>query len=283
MSRQLANARLRQRRPPGAMRCAGFTLLELLIVVALVALVSTISWPSVRRSLSRGEFQRTVDEVSALLAEGRSRAAARARPHIVQVDSREAQLLLLEVRFDEADLSHFEAAGRTSAGPRRSSRSSPDLLGDELAEDDVAGSATLADDPTLPDFAQRDPLPQGVRLKVIETLDLPEGFTCRLVDVGADTSPLETDPNLPANLPGGGDAVADIEPEDLTALPFEAKPTRFVFDASGRTADAQLELAAEDGAYVRLSIDASSEHGRPEVRRRPMADMADTRRKENAR
>lgn len=92
------------------MRDRGFTLLELLVVMAVLALVLLVVPPMFSGSLSRAELGSAAREVAAGLREARSRAIARNREvaFTLDVDSRRYRI------DDEA------AARRLPAGPRLS-------------------------------------------------------------------------------------------------------------------------------------------------------------------
>lgn len=65
------------RADPKADETAGFTLIEMLVVLAITALVAALGWPAAERAIAAAEFRGRAAQGAALLAETRARAIAR--------------------------------------------------------------------------------------------------------------------------------------------------------------------------------------------------------------
>jgi prepilin-type N-terminal cleavage/methylation domain-containing protein len=221
-------------------RGGGFTLLELLIVTGLMASLAAFSWPSVRRSLARADRLRAVESVRSLLADARSRALTRGRPHVLRFDDRRGEMELLEVRFDEAGAELFESdPGQVRVRPQPSAGVHRGGIPPQTA----TGMA-----------AQRNDL-AGPELKLVESRDLPENFRCREM-------PHEDSPHRGSALMLSQDESSDSLSSSLPASRLDAAATsdtgahvvQLVFDVAGRTADIRLEICGPDGFCTPLSV-----------------------------
>jgi len=239
-------------------RCA-FTLVELLIVTGLLASLAAFSWPSVRRSLSRAERLRAVESVRSLLADARSRALARGRPHVLRFDDRSVEMKLFEIRFDEADADQFQSNSRQvlARPPERSARArvAVSALGRNAAPGFDAKSpqarSGIAVDPSEL---------SGPALKLVESGELPANFRCRAPQVGDSRSPggdlIRSRNTLSGSNPTAAFA-AEANAHGLDTMGSAGMGGHFVrllFDVEGRTADAQLEICGPDGLCTPLLV-----------------------------
>ena len=260
------------RLPPAGHRCA-FTLLELLIVSGLLASVAAFSWPSVRRSLARAEHRRAVDDVCSLLAEARSRAVTRGRPHLVRIDAQHAEMKLFEVRFDEAGADKFESdpSGLQARRPHRSARAQSMAPATGIRPQRTAAPRVGALSPHEHSGVAADSCDLSVaELKLVVSRELPTNFRCRRAR--GDASPSPGGESFP-----GQNALAGPRPKTKRAPVLEASVldgsvldasalnasvadgadahfVRLVFDVEGRTRDARLEICGPDGLCTPLSL-----------------------------
>lgn len=69
----------------------GFTILELLIVMAIVALVSLVAFPAVKQRQAQAQFEATIQAVGGLLMEARMKALATSRDQTVVFEAVERE------------------------------------------------------------------------------------------------------------------------------------------------------------------------------------------------
>lgn len=67
-------------------RSAGFTLIEMLVVLAIAGLIAGVGWPRLERSLARAEASRAATGVAAALRGARAAAIRRQAMVMVRVD-----------------------------------------------------------------------------------------------------------------------------------------------------------------------------------------------------
>ena len=68
----------------------GFSLLEVMTVVAVLGILATFAFPSTRRMLDRQEAKASATQVAGLLNDARTRALAEGTPHLVYFNPPEA-------------------------------------------------------------------------------------------------------------------------------------------------------------------------------------------------
>ncbi len=68
----------------GKTEAAGFTLIEMLVVLAILGLIAAISYPAVERAVAGRRFAHAVSEVESRLYAARAAAIATARPAMAE-------------------------------------------------------------------------------------------------------------------------------------------------------------------------------------------------------
>lgn len=77
----------RRHRHPDARDLGGFTLVELLVVLALFALVTTLGFPALHKLIIRSELEGYASETAMLLQRTRYEAIERSLPAVVELDA----------------------------------------------------------------------------------------------------------------------------------------------------------------------------------------------------
>lgn len=80
--------------------CAGYTLVELLIVMAVIAMVAGLGVPFFARSLERAELKAVAGEMAALMRLARQEAIARKTVFSAVIDPAQRAVYAVEGRFD---------------------------------------------------------------------------------------------------------------------------------------------------------------------------------------
>ncbi len=113
--------------PPGSRGHAGFTVIELLVVLALIGLLTSMVGPSLARMRSVSGFQTGRAQVTAALASARATSARSGRTSMVVIDTATG---MLRVQVDTSDIGrpaspvvvrdfHVERETGTSLGSNR--------------------------------------------------------------------------------------------------------------------------------------------------------------------
>lgn len=74
---------MRRTRPVGGQ---GFTLVELLVIIAIVMILATFSWPALHKMIVRSKLQGFATEVSSAMNRARLEAVKRSVPAVVRLD-----------------------------------------------------------------------------------------------------------------------------------------------------------------------------------------------------
>jgi prepilin-type N-terminal cleavage/methylation domain-containing protein len=207
-------------------RC-GFTLLEMLIVLAILAAVAAWTWPSMRRQMIASELRDAGKQVRAELARARQRA----------------------VETGTIQQFRFQPGQRTFEISTAACASADDAMADTDAfttdPSAVGGGLGLSGEGPRPLPADRHELPEGVHFlspamamdsRPITTLD--QGAGDSLDSPGDDSSALAADPAASTTM-GQDDAIWSPP---------------IVFYPNGRTADAQIGLANRAGASLEVAL-----------------------------
>jgi prepilin-type N-terminal cleavage/methylation domain-containing protein len=93
----------------------GFSLLEVMTVVAVLGILATFAFPSTRRMLDRAEAKASATQVAGLLNDARTRAVTEGTPHLVYFNSPEVgadgECAAMAVEVRDSDHSYSITAG----------------------------------------------------------------------------------------------------------------------------------------------------------------------------
>jgi general secretion pathway protein H len=101
----------------GIAKYRGFTLLELLIVLAIMVAIVGIAVPQFSRSMTSVHLRKSTQEISAILREARNSAISESRTVVLILDA-DKQLLQIqgsEFEYQWSDDVHVELAGTASS------------------------------------------------------------------------------------------------------------------------------------------------------------------------
>lgn len=201
----------------------GFTLLEMLIVLAIMAAVAAWTWPAMRRQMIASELRDAGKQVRDQLARARHRA----------VDTGTLQQFRFQPgkRGFEVTVLPLTTLNCNTAGTR-------------TADATAVGGAlgTTSDDPQQPQ-ADRHELPEGAYfLSAAAAADQPVIAT---FDRGANPSDSTIDDD--STLPVESTDLATNQADDIWSQPI-------VFYPNGRTTDATIRLANRAGAHLDVTL-----------------------------
>ncbi|MBL8818698.1 MAG: prepilin-type N-terminal cleavage/methylation domain-containing protein [Planctomyces sp.] len=220
----------------------GYTLLELLIVLAVLAAIAALMIPAVRGPLDKSRLTSAAQQVQATIAKTRAFAVRegvavqlRYRIHGQQMVIERVPMSLtseLPLQIDDGSNSN---SGNTSAVPSPS----VDLAGAEITTSENTTSentkATASDSGNNP-----------VRLRESE---LPSGVT--FADFSVSNSPSSVDGMLPNSVPG-------MSPNETTDLLTEQGASDWsvpiVFQPDGRTRNTTLRLNGQRDFYIEVTL-----------------------------
>lgn len=225
--------RLMQRSRP---KHSGYSLLEMLIVVAVVMLLATLSWPALRRPLGKTRLRQAAKQLRAELIRARLEAIRSGKPQ--------------QFRYQPG-------TGRYETGPClavQQERSAPSAQRAALAllesGDDVASetASQQSSDPVLKQIDEQIAFVDPASAEAQGSLAPAAG------SAAADAS---------ANTVGGGNLTALPPGYDSAALPGDATPLAdgqqwsapLVFYPDGRaSSNARIRLAGRDGYYLDVFV-----------------------------
>jgi len=129
-----------------AARRGGYTLVEMIVVLGVLAAVAALSWPMLRGVLDKSRVQEAAKQVGAIL--GRARLAA--------IESGTVQQFRFQPGGQQFDISAYQ-------GPQTDAATA-DQVNQAAISDDSAASGPVAamDDGVLPDDVTRFQLPDGI-------------------------------------------------------------------------------------------------------------------------
>lgn len=246
-------------------RPSGFTLLELLVVTALLTLLVALSWPSVRRSMSRAGHRRAVDEVMQLLEDARSRSIADGRPRLVQLDPQGRRFDIYEAVYDEVGAAYFSAQDGPRGGAATSEAISARRPQAPSLDEDYLDNLADEQDPSGDSL---DPLPAGVGWRLSQTFQLAEGVWARVRQEPSPRTSERSMGRLPLNAsgpaeqgvaiasPGSRDA-SSVDPNQPDLARTASTTRRLLFGVLGRTADLELEICNVSGRCTLVAVDGA--------------------------
>ena len=228
----------------------GFTLLEMLIVLAILSALATMAWPALRKELSRSQLRSAAKQVRMELAAARHGAVETGQ--------------MIEFRY-QVDGRHF----RTDAVqlPRM------DGLADDFAETDSDRGPGRFDDPSEPSARQEGTLPEGTFFLPIN--QDPSGRA------GLD-EPFDRSPTREPLSRQGSSGAATASPDDgrtgQARDPLSVSDDRMwsapiLFFPNGQTSPARIRVGNERGTVVDVTLRALTgmatlgEFRRPKVER----------------
>ena len=240
-------------RRPSAGR--GFTLLELIVVVAILALVATMAWPSMRRMYTRGEIEDAAKQVREALA----------RARLTAIETGTTQVF----RF-QPGTGRFEVVAKAAADGEADSTvvvSDETGLGDPLgSSSDFSGDPSALGDPMAdPLFAE--PVWEVLSHKIrFAGQDLDDRTMAR-VNASENANPLESSLSTPTDQDFSGSGLQAnplLASDPLTGLdPLssmggmsgeEEWSVPIVFYPNGRTSNARIRLSDQGEYYVDVSL-----------------------------
>lgn len=211
--------------PQSVARCRGYTLIEMLIVCAVLAAIAGMSWPAMRGVLSKGRLRKGADDIETTIRKARTRA----------------------IRDGETVVFRYEPGGRRY---RVESWEAMARWGDR----GLAGQKLLATDGPRDGFpVEHEPgteeLPAGVRF-------LSNGFASDGFSSGGFASEGDASGGLafdgmqlsPEPAPGE----RSQEPSDLLAESNWSEP--IIFQANGRSENAAIRLIDDRRFVVDVSL-----------------------------
>ncbi len=252
-----------------ARRPRGYTLLELMIVLAILAAIAGISWPALMRPWSRSRVQQAAQQVIGHMLEARTCAVEESRVYRLrwrpgtaelQIDAPYAQAIESPAAAPITDITASSAKVEPAA---------PELPSTSVGVEPMPRSTTIgaAPLPARPEVYQvSDQLENGVRFSAPSSVPLDDPTA----DIPTADLPAENDklPAVPLATADGQSAVGEILPVDWS------EPVWFYPD--GRTSSARCTLISDDGYQVEVVLRGLTGTARlGPVRRAPPQDGQD--------
>ena len=218
---------VRRRCAPLAHRRAGFTLLEMLIVAAVLAVMATMSWPALRSQLDKSQLRGAAKQIRDRLARTRLRS----------IETGE----VLRFRYVPGGAAYQVSAAGAHQDDRRGALPPPS---DARAFDDFDENERLRDDEsdrTDRSWVEESQLPQGLSFA-------RPSINPRLVETARDETP------------GGFEESQDVDPD--LADPDRPVDNRndsrwseaIVFYPNGRTTDARIRVIGSRRFHADVSL-----------------------------
>jgi prepilin-type N-terminal cleavage/methylation domain-containing protein len=203
----------------------GYTLNEMLIVVAVLAALATMSWPALRKPLARHRLTSAAKQLRAELMRTRLHAIQRGEP--------------MEFRYVPGSAQYRVRAVRSVCGERSAAANSESAW--------QGGFSNAVDDLRVETSSSEGAVAAPVEE---EASALPEEITFAQVCASAEGGIIEPAAAEPAPGPIAGDSL--LETSDGTAAEDWSQPV--VFYPNGRSTDAEISLVGERDYHVRLSL-----------------------------
>lgn len=200
-------------------RRAGYTLIEMLIVCAVLAALAGMSWPAMRSMLSKGRLQQGADDVQTTLRKARIEA----------VRSGTVMVLQYEPGGRRYRVAPWDAVARGGA---------LDAMSADTSGTNASGVSPLSEGAE----SAEQLMPQLPPVITPEIRELPVGV--RFAPIG-DTALYEADVT-------SDDVRALEQPAEQTLEPHWAAPV--VFQANGRSENAEIRLMDDRRFVIDLSL-----------------------------
>ena len=188
------------RKPESVRRKPGFTLIEVMLVVAIIGIAALISVPTFVRSARSAQLRSAVQTVSMTSRLARNKAVLQSKDMAVifYIERNEIELVSMQTASDTSDREMFLEG--------RGQRMVEDVLGES---DDPAAEEEPALPAIVPELVRA--LPEEVRIVNVESADgaledegaywvsyfrngMSDGFIVRLIDGDERTAAVEVDP-----------------------------------------------------------------------------------------
>lgn len=109
-------------------REGGFTLVELLVVVAVIAILALFTWPSLHRMILKSRLEGYASQVAGLMQQARLEAVKRSRPTVVRLDFANDQVVVFVDVDGDGELTINPSAPLGTADFELTRRPRPDSL-----------------------------------------------------------------------------------------------------------------------------------------------------------
>jgi len=239
-------------------RRAAFTLIELLIVMAVLAALATISWPAVHRVLGRGELQRAADMVRQAASD--ARLAAIESGYVWSLRYEEGGRKI-EIRRQVCDIVRAPANSIDDLATHASDLQAPPTKPEkqetsDLADDADSNSAVAVQEPKVELFR----LPAGVTFSKDEPRPVEsEEPDEQLTDVRDEAVTTPRGEQLPEDLQ------QPAEPAVRWSKPVLFRPT-------GKSDDLRLWVVGNNGFCIEVNLVGLTGAVRVGERYRPTAE-----------
>ena len=229
----------------------GFTLLELMIVVAIVALVATMAWPSMRKLYAKSEIEDAAKQVRDALVRARLQAIETGTTQVFRFQPGTGRFeVVAKSTADGVADSTVVVSDETGLGDPLGSSADPSALGDPMSD-------PLHAEPTWETlghqirFAGQDLDDRMMaRVNASESANPLDSALSAPTDQDFSQSGLEGNPLLAADPLSGLDpfsAMGEMSGEEQWSAPI-------VFYPNGRASNARIRLTDRDEYYVDVSL-----------------------------
>lgn len=226
----------------------GFTLLELIVVVAILSIVATMAWPSMRKMYIQGEIQDAAKQVRDALVRARLKA----------IETGATQVF----RF-QPGTGRFEVVAKSAADDRDDATV---VVSDETGLGDPSVDPSALGDP-MSDPLHAQPTWETLGHKIrFAGQDLDDRMMAQ-VNASENVNPLEaalstpTDQDfsqsgLQGNPPLGADPLTGLDPvSSMGGMSGEEQwSVPIVFYPNGRTSNARIRLSDQGEYYIDVSL-----------------------------
>lgn len=218
--------------------CHGYTLFELLIVLSVLTAIAGLSWPTLRKSLTKGQLSDAAKQLRVELARTRLKAirTGHAQQFRYQPGHNIFEIIPLWPEVEETSESDVDGVG--------SERSGSDIMGTGRtgATSDRPVGTDLSDESTLTAETAWQELPQGIQFgepRSSLSMLIPELESGDVIDLVPDEGPRE---------PG---ASGPLDEYSFDEFDWSAP---ILFYPNGRTTNARITLKGQRGFEVTVTL-----------------------------